>query len=165
MKKIIIAAVSENNVIGSNGQIPWHIPRDLKRFKDLTLDHTVIMGRVTYDSILEKLGRSLPQRKNIILSNNPSLSYPDKNLTICSSIEKAFEEAKKFSDEAYIIGGEKVYLQTMDLADKLEITRVHQDYQGDTFFPKIDYDIWKETKKEGGIHDSLAYSFITYERR
>ena len=166
MRKVIIAAVSENNIIGLDGKLPWEIPKDLSRFKDLTLDHAVIMGRVTFDSILEKIGKPLPKRRNIILSNNLSISYSHKDVVVCHSLDEAFEEAKKFrDDEVYIAGGEEIYTQTMVVADRLEITRIYKTYEGDAFFPEIDSRIWREAKRQDLFHRDLDYSFITYERK
>ena len=147
---ITIAAIAENNVIGKDGDIPWHISDDLKRFKELTLNHPVIMGRKTYQSILSQLGKPLPQRVNIILSRAKNLKYPG---TLASdSLEDAIGRASKIdNDQIYIIGGQSVYEQSINLSDKLEITEVHSYYNGDSFFPEIDSRVWNETDREDKV--------------
>jgi dihydrofolate reductase len=156
---ITIAAIAENNVIGKDGDIPWHISDDLKRFKELTLNHPVIMGRKTYQSILSQLGKPLPQRVNIILSRAKNLKYP--GVLLSDSLEDAIGRASKIdNDQIYIIGGQSVYEQSINLSDKLEITEVHSYYNGDSFFPEIDSRVWNETDRE----DKEGYSFVTYRR-
>lgn len=155
MKSIsLVVAISENNVIGYGGKIPWRIPEDLKRFKELTLNHSVIMGRKTYESLPEKF-RPLPQRQNIILT---SKEITDQGIYLARSIEEALVLSKT---DPYIIGGEKVYKQFLPFANVLEITKVHRNYLGDTFFPKVDWMSWEkinEVNKDG-------YSFLTYHRK
>ena len=156
---VTIAAVSENNVIGKDGKIPWYISDDLKRFKELTLNHPVIMGRKTHESIISQLGKNLPQRVNIVLSRTKSLKYPG---TLASnSLEDAIGRASKIDNhQVYIIGGQSVYEQSLNLSNRLEITEVHSHYEGDSFFPEIDSRIWNETDRE----DKEGYSFVTYRR-
>lgn len=151
---IIIAAVSENNVIGNKGKIPWHIADDLKRFKDITMGKTVIMGEVTFESLPVK---PLPGRRNIVITQNKNFSHEgvetaysfDEALSICSD-----------EDEVYIIGGQMLYEAAMKIATRLELTRVHKNYDGDKFFPKFDEGQWKKIKEE----KKAGYSFITYIR-
>ncbi len=154
---ILIASVSENNVIGNKGNLPWHISDDLKRFKQLTLNHPVIMGRKTFESILKVFGKPLPGRTNIVVTRDKN--YQSPGCIIKNSIEEGIKEAKKLDKDIYIIGGQNIYEQSIDFADRLEITKIHKNYEGDAFFPKIGKE-WKETKRE----DKDGFSFITYQR-
>lgn len=161
MDLILIVAISENNIIGNENKIPWHIPEDLKRFKELTLNHPVIMGRKTYESIPKKF-RPLPKRKNIVLSNTLD---PQKGIYIAKTIEEALELTK--NGDSYVIGGEKVYRSFLPTANKLEITKVHRFFKGDTFFPELDWSEWNLFSEEKGIsqNEEIQYSFLTYTRR
>lgn len=159
MDLIIIAAVSENNVIGIDNKMPWHIPEDFKRFKSLTLNCPVIMGENTFNSLPENV-RPLPERKNIVLSYDMECS---KDIYVARSIDESIEltEGKK----SYIIGGQMVYEQFLPLVDRLELTRVHREYEGDAFFPEVKWDEWKLINEERNkISKGLKYSFLTYER-
>ena len=163
----IIAAVSQNRVIGNKGQIPWHIPEDLKRFKELTTGHPVIMGRKTFESI----GKPLPNRTNIIITSNPDYHPPDyppdewnsltpPDLHTVHSLNEALELAKKYEqNEIFIIGGGKIYEQALPIADKLYLTLVKTKITGDTFFP--DYSRFKnivsETKSQSEKHEYTFY--------
>ncbi len=159
MELIIIAAVAENNVIGAEGKIPWNIPKDMKRFYELTKNHPVIMGRKTYESI----GKPLPERLNIVLTKQSN--FNPEGVCIAGSLEEAIAKSKDNLGEidgskVYILGGQQVYKQTLLLADKLEITHVHRKVKGDTYFPELDLKEWtvqKEINNEG-------YSFISYMR-
>lgn len=138
MKISLIAAVSKNNVTGVNGKIPWHIPEDFLFFKKTTTGHHILMGKNTYNSI----GKPLPNRTNIVLTRDTS--FKQKGCVICHSINEAVNYARKNNEtELFIIGGEKVYEQTIDIADHLYITRIEKSFKGDTFFPKIDNLKWK----------------------
>ncbi len=156
MKLALIAAISENNCIGNQGKLPWNIPEDMKHFKDLTIGHTVLMGRKTWESLPKKF-RPLPQRKNIIITRDETYSVPT-GVIVCKSLTEVIE---KFSNETIlVIGGAEIYKQTIDLADTLYITHVHTDVPGDAFFPKIDPNQWKPTHTE----DHETFSFVTYEK-
>ncbi|MBI2564363.1 dihydrofolate reductase [Candidatus Woesearchaeota archaeon] len=173
MKLTIIAAVAKNYVetkgypIGKNGKIPWHIPEDLKRFKQLTKNHAIIMGRKTYESIPKNF-RPLKNRLNIVLTRQKD--YFEEGIVIVNSLDEAIHSTELLYSAAmeilihrpaYIIGGENVYKKAMPLTDCLEITHVDQVVDdADAFFPKID-EIWKEIKRE----DHAGYSFATYVRR
>ena len=138
----IIVAVSENGVIGLNNQLIWRLPDDLKRFKQLTLGHPMIMGRKTFESI----GKPLPGRQSIIITRDENFSF--EGTIVAHSLEEAVDEAKKSgADEAFIIGGGDIYNQVQDIADKLYITEVHTDTEGDTFFKIQKPDLWKEIEK------------------
>ena len=130
MKISIIAAMDEKRGIGKNGELPWHISADLKRFKDLTTDHTVIMGRKTFESI----GHPLPNRKNIIVTHN--LSYNSMGSQVATSLHDAIEMAKMDNEtEVFIIGGGEIFSQAVMFADELYLTIVEGDFGADTFFP------------------------------
>jgi len=158
MNLTIIAAVAENRVIGNKGEVPWHISKDLKRFKRLTLEHPVIMGRKTYESILERLGHPLEKRINIVLSRNEQ-KLP--GIVTAHSIEDAIEKASEHNDTAYVIGGQSVYEQTIGLADRMELTEVKGKYEGDAFFPVINWKEWNWSY----TYITQNCDFITYTRK
>ena len=136
----IIDAVSDNGVIGKENQLIWHLPADLKYFKDTTKGHVVIMGRINYESIPEKY-RPLPGRTKIIVSRNPNYNAP--GCILAPSIESAISEGTKLNDnELFIIGGGEIYRQSITLANKLYLTRVHGNFEGDTFFEDPNPEIW-----------------------
>lgn len=154
----IIVAVANNNAIGGNNQLLWHISADLKRFKAITSGHAIVMGRKTYESI----GRQLPNRQNIVITRNRELSLLGAD--VVESVDAAKAIAK--GEELFIIGGGEVYRQTIALADRIYLTRVWADYKADTFFPEIDMSIWKEVSREDfpAEGETPAYSFILLER-
>ena len=156
----IIVAIAENNVIGCDNQLIWHISEDLRYFKRITSNHTVIMGRKTFESI----GKPLPNRKNIIITRNPN--FKADGCTIVPSLDAATELVKG-ENESFIIGGGSVYQSAMPLADKLYITRIHRNYDGDTYFPEIG-DEWQEVERqdfERGEKYEYPFSFVTYTRK
>ena len=139
MKISIIVAIAENGVIGLNNKLIWRLSDDLKHFKKLTYGHFIIMGRKTYESI----GRPLPGRTNIILSRNKTFSA--EGCIVLKSISKALDySADKNQEEIFIIGGAQIYKETLRIADKLYLTRVHANPNGDAYFPTIDFSDWKE---------------------
>ena len=156
----IIVAFSEGNIIGKNNKMPWRLPADLKRFKTITTGHTVVMGRRTYESI----GKPLPNRKNIVLTSIP------ESIIDCITAD-SLKDAIAISGqetELFIIGGASVYKQAFPLADKLYITKVHANPNGDTKFPEIDYSEWVEIFREEHKADEknqYDYTFVDYERR
>ncbi|MSR67932.1 dihydrofolate reductase [Candidatus Peribacteria bacterium] len=155
----LIVAASENNVIGKDNKLPWHLPDDLKRFKALTRGHPMIMGRKTFESI----GRALPDRLNIVVSN--TLENAPAGTSLAHSLTAALDLAKD-SDEAFIIGGAKLFEIGLSLAEKLYLTRVHATIDGDVFFPEIT-DEWKEKSREHHKKDAeheYAFTFINFER-
>ena len=158
MNLTIIVAISENNIIGIKNKIPWHIKEDMLRFKELTLNHPVIMGRKTYESFPPKF-RPLPERKNIVLSKTLN---PKKGIYIARNIERALELTG--GKDSYIIGGEKIYELFLPITDKIELTRIYNSYEGDIFFPKISWNEWKLIKEEKRISkkEKISYSFLTY---
>lgn len=159
MELRLIAAVASNGIIGKNGELPWNpIKEDMKHFKDLTYGYPVIMGRKTYHSIPEKF-RPLVGRKNIVLTKTGGIEFPEE-VVVCKSVEEALAVASQNSNLAYVIGGQKVYEQTISLADRLDITELDERYDGDAFFPNIDKRIWQEISRE----KREKYSFVSYVR-
>ncbi|HCR75912.1 MAG TPA: dihydrofolate reductase [Chryseobacterium sp.] len=157
----IVVAMGEKNEIGFENQLLWHLPKDLKHFKEITSGHPVIMGRKTYESI----GKPLPNRTNIVVSRKTD--WFEEGILIVGSIKEAIKFAKKIDEEVFIIGGGKIYEQTMDVVDKLEVTLVKADLEADTFFPKIDPKIWKKTDEichEKDEKNQYDFCFQTFER-
>ena len=158
----LIAAVADNRVIGRDGEMPWHLPADLRHFKTMTMGHPVIMGRLTYDSIAADIGGPLPGRTNIVLSRG-SPDLPDE-VIVADSIERAMNAAREATDDAetvYVIGGATIYEQFLPQADRLVLTEIQESYEGDTEFPAWDREEWTERSRED--HD--GFSFVEYERR
>ena len=157
----LIVAKASNNVIGAKNDLIWHLPNDLKHFKNLTSGHPIIMGRKTFES----LGRPLPNRTNIVITRDKN--WQGENVEKEFSLEKAIESAKKINEDIYIIGGGNIYKQAMEFADVLYITEVHHEFEGDTYFPEIDEEIWEEVDRENFMKDEkhpYAYSYVTYKR-
>jgi dihydrofolate reductase len=157
----IIAAVSINNVIGNKNKLIWNLPNDLKRFKKLTTGHSVIMGRKTFDS----LPNPLPNRDNIVITRNTD--YSNSDVKVCSSIEDAINLTKT-DTQPFIIGGGEIYSQTINLADKIELTRVYKKFDGDAYFPEIPLDIFElinEERYNSNTQNEFDYSFLTYKKR
>ena len=158
----IVVAKAKNNIIGKDNKLVWNLPEDMKHFKELTDGHTIIMGRKTFESI----GRVLPNRKHIIFSQNPDLKINNENVQVVHSLLE-IQELIEEKDEAFVIGGSMIYNFLMPYVKKMYITEINEEFDGDTFFPKINTDIWKETKREKGIkneENNLDYDFVTYER-
>jgi dihydrofolate reductase len=164
---VLVAAVAENGVIGRGGQLPWKIPGDLKRFKEITIGKPVIMGRRTYES----MGGPLRDRFNIVLTHDGG--YSAVGAVVVTDLESALalaskEAAKAKTSDIAIIGGNVVFEETLPRAHRLELTEVHGSPEGDAYFPKFDKTEWKEIRRDGphqGEKDSLPYTFVTYERR
>ena len=157
----IIAAVSINNVIGNNNKLIWKLSNDLKRFKNLTTNHSVIMGRKTFES----LPNPLPDRDNIVITRDTNYSKP--NIQVCSSIEDAINLTKT-DTQPFIIGGGEIYSQTINIVDKVELTRVHKEFDGDAYFPEIPLDIFELINEENynsDLENEFDYSYLTYKKR
>ncbi|MGD1045280.1 MAG: dihydrofolate reductase [Bacteroidota bacterium] len=153
MKLIIIAAIANNRVIGKNGTVPWHIPEDLARFKQLTTGHTVIMGRKTYDS----LDRPLSNRVNIVITSNVIngvTSYPSLDFAL---------QALSSKKEVFVIGGGRLFADALKLADELRLTLVDRDVDGDTFFPPYEDYVQKNFRLVNQEYN-IGFSFIDYVR-
>lgn len=158
----IIVAVAKNNVIGKDNKLIWHLPEDLKRFKRLTTDHTIIMGRKTFES----LGRVLPNRKHIVLCNDAEMNIDDENVEVIDSIDK-LEKYENSEEENFVIGGASIYKLLLPKANKLYITKINQEFDGDVYFPEIDENEWKIVEREQGTKDEknpYDYEYITYVR-
>jgi dihydrofolate reductase len=163
---VLVAAVAENGVIGNQGTLPWRLKSDLQHFKRLTIGKPVIMGRKTFESI----GKALKDRTNIVLSRDLSVRAP--GAVLATSLDAAFAFAGSDADkrgvgEVIVIGGSDVFEEAMVVADRLEITRVHASPQGDSYFPDIDMNRWRETRREKrlkGPHDDADFTILTYER-
>ncbi|HQR51320.1 MAG TPA: dihydrofolate reductase [Methylophilaceae bacterium] len=154
----IIAAIARNGVIGLDNTLPWHLPEDLKRFRALTMGHHILMGRKTYDS----LGRLLPGRTTVIVSRNPGYVVP--GALVAGSLKQALQ-ACGGDEEVFVIGGAQLYHEALPLADRLYLTWIERDFEGDAHFPPLDLAQWHETGRETGISaDGLGYAFVTYER-
>ncbi len=160
----IIVAVDENNAIGKDNKLLWHLSDDLKRFKTLTQNHAVIMGRKTFES----LGRPLPNRINIVISSNSDYPVPE-GVILTHSLEKAIEIAKKNDENPFIIGGGNIYSQSLDFTDTIEMTRIHtQVEEADTYFPQLDFSQWEKTFEEFHPKDEkhmYDFTFLTYSRK
>lgn len=158
----IIVAVAENNIIGKDNKLIWHLPEDLKRFKRLTTNHTIIMGRKTFES----LGRVLPNRKHIILSNDVKLDIENPNVEVLEDISmlKKYIES---DEECFVIGGATIYKLLMPFANKLYLTLIHEEFEGDVYFPEIEEKCWKVVEREKGIKNEdnpFDYEYITFIR-
>lgn len=163
----IIVAVSENGVIGRDNALPWHLPEDLRHFKQVTMGKPIIMGRKTFESI----GKPLPGRDNIVISRNPA--FAAEGVSVASSLEEALALGADFAEKAgvqemLVIGGAGLYQAAIPSADRLYLTEVHASVEGDTRLPDLDWSQWCEVRRERGSPDSqgegLAYSFVCYER-
>ena len=155
----IIVAIGENHAIGKRNQLLWHMPNDLKHFKDITSGRTIIMGRKTFDSV----GKPLPRRRNIVVTRQ-DITIP--GCEVVKSIEDGLALCKD-EDEVFIGGGAEIYKLAMHLTDRSYLTIIHKSFDADTFFPEIDKTEWREVKREDFEPDEknpLPYSFITLER-
>jgi dihydrofolate reductase len=151
MTVTLVAAVASNGVIGRSGDLAVRIPEDLRRFKALTMGHTLVMGRKTWDSI----GRALPGRRTIVVTRQPDWSAPGAD--VAPSVRAALELA---SGEVFVVGGGEIYDQTLDVADRLELTEIDAAPDGDTYFPAFDRAAWVEVEREAGD----GFDFVRYER-
>ncbi len=152
----LIVAAADNNVIGINNEMPWHIPEDFKHFKTITMGKPCIMGRKTFESILSQLGKPLPGRTSIIVSRSP---HTHDGAITCASLDLAIQAAHEENpEEIMIIGGAQIYALALEhgLADKIYLTQVHQFPEGDAFFPLLDAGGWHEATRD----DRDGYSFI-----
>jgi len=158
MKISMISAIAENRAIGKNNQLLWHIPEDFKHFKETTTGHAMIMGQKTFESI----GRPLPNRMNIVLTNDKNFSFD--GVVVCYSIPEALKKAEETGEqEVFIIGGGSIYKQFIDLADKLYLTIIEGNFEADTFFP--DYSKFSKVKETGsGQHENYKFKFLELEK-
>ena len=158
----LIAACARGGVIGVENRLPWHLPEDMKFFRETTRGKPVIMGRKTWES-LPAAFRPLPGRLNIVVSRNPGFEAP--GASVVASLPEALAAAGD-AEIAFVIGGAELYRQALPLADRLLLTEIDQAYEGDAFFPDFDRSLWHETAREPRVAESgLPFAFVTYERR
>ncbi len=156
----IIAAIAANNALGKDNDLIWHLPADLIRFRKITTGHHIIMGRNTFESI----GKPLPNRTTVIITRNREYKAP--GCIVVHSLQHALDIAKN-DPQPFIIGGAQIYEEAIHCADQLDITEVHAEFEADVFFPKIDRNTWRETKRETFLSDEknkYDYSFVRYVR-
>lgn len=166
MKLALIAAMAQNRVVGVDNKLPWHLPEDLKYFKRITTGKAVIMGRKTYESI----GRPLPNRTNIVITRSAEFSAP--GIEVVNSLDAAIELAENVSlinavDEVMVIGGAQIYEAALPQADRLYLTHVHANVEGDAYFPDVDMGRWKELGREdydASETNPYNYSFVVYDK-
>lgn len=157
----LIAAVSKNNIIGNDNRLIWHLPADLAHFKKITSGHTIIMGRKTYESI----GRALPNRRNIIVTRQEFFEAP--GCEVMGSLQEAVDSCLK-EEEVFIIGGGDIFTQVLPAADKIYLTRIYKDFDGDAKFPELNFSEWKLMKyvrHHSDEKNQYEYSFSEYERQ
>lgn len=158
---ILIAAVAENNALGKNNDLLWHLPNDFKRFKEITSGHHIIMGRKTFESF----PKPLPNRTHVIITRQKDFKY--EGCIVVQDIEKAIAVCPT-NEDLYIIGGGEIYSQSLHFADQLDITRVHHSFDADVYFPEIDPEIWELSSETFHPKDEkhlFAFTFQTFVRR
>jgi dihydrofolate reductase len=157
-----IVAMDENQLIGKNNELPWYLPADLAYFKKTTMGSPIIMGRKTHESI----GRALPGRENIILTRNKN--YESPSCTIVYSLDELMEMSEQLNKELFVIGGAEIYKELLTVANRLYITRIHHEFEGDAFFPEVAWENWKKVSCEPGVKDEkneYDFEFVVYERK
>ena len=181
MQVSMIAALAANRAIGKNNRMPWHLPADLKHFKQVTLGCPVIMGRKTFESILATLGKPLPGRANIVITRNPAFTYagiatattPEAALAAARSLVSSAHPlaptvSEASSNEIFVIGGAEIYRAMMPLARRIVLTEIGRDFDGDAFFPALDPRLWRETARQpqpvSGTPE-VPFDFVEYRRQ
>lgn len=155
----IISAMARNRVIGINNTLPWRLPEDLKHFKALTIGHHILMGRKTFDS----LGKPLPGRTSVVITRSRDLQLP--GCVVVHSVEEAISACSDDS-EIFFIGGAELYTQALDVADRIYLTEIRADFEGDAWFPEFDPGHWQETERRPGRSESgLEYDFVVYDKK
>lgn len=158
----LVAAVAENGVIGTDNDLPWHLPDDMKYFREITMGKTVVMGRKTFESIVASIGKPLPDRTNLVLTRNSSFTADGVQV---------LHDAASLADlarDVYVIGGAQVYAATIDQADTLYITEVKTQVEGDAVFPAVNPEIWAETSRVEHAADerhAFPFDFVIYKRK
>ncbi len=155
----LIAPMAENRAIGIDNRLPWRLPADLRRFKALTMGHTLVVGRKTFESI----GRPLPGRTLIVVTRRQGYAPP--GVQVAHSVEAALNQAQ--GDEVFVGGGEEIFRQTLDSADRIYLTCIQKDFPGDAFFPELDKSVWRLVEREdhdATVETPFAYSFRVYDR-
>lgn len=160
---VIVAAVARNGVIGKDNALPWHLPEDLKHFKSLTMGHTVVMGRKTWESLPARF-RPLPGRTNVVVTRNAGYAAP--GATVVHSLAAAVKVvAGGMAEDLFVIGGAELYRHALPHAQRLELTEIDAEIDGDARFPAFDRTQWREVRREAGTSaNGLAYAFVSYER-
>lgn len=161
----IIAAMAKNRTIGINNKLPWNIPEDLAYFKEITMGKPLVMGRKTFESILDQLGKPLPGRTNIVVSES---GFRAGNTMVINSFDKAVQEARKIAkdagyEEMFVIGGRQLYEQALRVADRIYLTEIHEEFDGDAFFPKLGPE-WREVSRKDRNDTEPPISFVVLER-
>ncbi|RKS71914.1 dihydrofolate reductase [Actinomadura pelletieri DSM 43383] len=167
MTVTIVVAAAENDVIGARGELPWHIPEDLRHFKRVTMGHTVLMGRRTHDSIVRRLGKPLPGRTSVVVSRSAGGATSEGELHWASSMDEALEVARRLGDgEVFAIGGRAVFEAVLPQAERIVLTRVHREFEGDVSMPAGWLDGFTEVERddESGETSEIPFSIITYRR-
>ena len=161
MKITLVAAIASNNVIGKENSLPWNIPEDLKRFKQMTSGNTILMGRKTFDSI----GRPLPNRQNIVMTKDEN--FEREGIKVINGLDEALELIKKSNEDVFVIGGSKIYELFEPVANSLAITRILKDSEGDAFFPDINWDLWQIEKEENFFDEksNIECKLIEYSKK
>jgi len=161
MKITLVAAIASNNVIGKENSLPWNIPEDLKRFKQMTSGHTILMGRKTFDSI----GRPLPNRQNIVMTKDEN--FEKEGIKVINDFDEALELIKESNEDIFVIGGSKIYELFEPVANSLAITRILKDFEGDAFFPDINWDLWQIEKEENFFDEksNIECKLIEYSKK
>ena len=161
MKITLVAAIASNNVIGKENSLPWNIPEDLKRFKQMTSGHTILMGRKTFDSI----GRPLPNRQNIVMTKDKN--FEKEGIIVINDFDEALELIKESNEDIFVIGGSKIYELFEPVANSLAITRILKDFEGDAFFPDINWDLWQIEKEENFFDEksNIECKLIEYSKK
>ena len=161
MKITLVAAIASNNVIGKENSLPWNIPEDLKRFKQMTSGHTILMGRKTFDSI----GRPLPNRQNIVMTKDKN--FEQEGIKVINDFDEALELIKESNEDVFVIGGSKIYELFEPVANSLAITRILKDFEGDAFFPDINWDLWQIEKEENFFDEKskIECKLIEYSKK
>ncbi len=157
----LIVAMGENRLIGKDNQLPWHLPQDLAYFKRMTMNHKIVMGRKTYESI----GRPLPGRENIILTRDHS--YKMDGCKVLHSIEEILELSKNTDEKIFVIGGAEIFKEILPYSDRLYMTHIHHNFEGDTFFPQLKDTDWETVSVESGIKDMknpYEFDFVVYQK-
>jgi dihydrofolate reductase len=161
-KVSMIVACARHGVIGRGNELPWHLPEDLAHFKKTTLGKPVIMGRKTFDSIVARLGKPLPGRRNLVVTRNRQWHYTGAE--VAHDLHAAIDLCA-LEPEIFVIGGAELYRQAMGLADRLVVTEIALETEGDAHFPPIDAQLWQETHRDEHGQASLPHAFVVYERR
>lgn len=157
----LIAAIAQNNVIGKNNKLVWHMPADLRFFKNTTMGHTLIMGRKTFESF----GKPLPGRKSIVITRQKDWNH--EGVIVVHSLKDAIKLAPG-SEEVFIVGGAEIYRQALPLCERMYLTIIHHDFEGDTYFPPVDFSQWNlksDEKHQADEKNAFDYSFRFYERK